>query len=75
MPWRPEDAPLHNNKADTPHLCRMWNEVANKALAETGNEGHAIRAANAAVAKARRRARVIGDFQRRSITQALLRRP
>jgi hypothetical protein len=53
----------------------MWNEVANKALAETGNEGHAIRAANAAVAKERRRARVIGDFQRRSITQALLRRP
>jgi len=55
MPWLPEDAPRHDRKADTPHLCRLWSEVANAVLAETGDEGRAIRAANAAVAKARRR--------------------
>ena len=55
MPWLPEDAPRHDHKADTPHLCRLWSEVANSVLAETGDEGRAIRAANAAVAKARKR--------------------
>ena len=53
MPWRPDDAPSHNRKADTPHIRRMWSDVANAVLAETGDEGRAIRAANAAVAKAR----------------------
>jgi hypothetical protein len=51
MPWRPEDAPRHTHKADTAHLCRLWAEVANSVLAETGDDGHAIRAANAAVAR------------------------
>jgi hypothetical protein len=55
MPWLPDDAPRHDHKADTPHLRRLWSEVANSVLAETGDEGRAIRAANAAVAKARRR--------------------
>ena len=55
MPWQPEDAPRHDHKADTPHLCRLWSEVANTVLTETGDEGRAIRSANAAVAKARRR--------------------
>jgi hypothetical protein len=54
MPWQPEDAPRHNRKADTPHLCRLWSDVANNVLAETGDESRAVRAANAAVAKARR---------------------
>ncbi len=36
--------------ADTPHLCRLCAEVANNVLAETGDEGHAVRAANAAAA-------------------------
>jgi hypothetical protein len=54
MPWQPEDAPRHDRKADTPHLRRLWSEVANKVLAETGNEGRALHTANAAVAKARR---------------------
>ena len=55
MPWEPEDAPRHTHKADTPHLCRLWAEVANNVLAETGNEGRAVRAGNAAVARARER--------------------
>ena len=54
MPWQPEDAPGHTHKADTPHLCSIWSEVANKVLVDTGDEGRAVRTANAAVAKARR---------------------
>ncbi len=46
IPWQPEDAPRHNRKAGTPHLC---SEVANKVLAETGTEARAVRIANAAV--------------------------
>ncbi len=51
MPWEPEDAPRHTHKADTPHLRSLWSEVANNVLAETGDEGRAVRAANAAVAR------------------------
>lgn len=54
MPWRPEDAQRHTHKADTPHLWRLWSAVANSVLAETRDEGLAVRAANAAVARARR---------------------
>jgi len=54
MPWQPEDAPRHTHKADTPHLFRLWAEVANNVLAETGDEGRAVRSANAAVARAKR---------------------
>ena len=50
------DAPAHTRKADTPRPCRMWSEVANSVLEETGDEGRAVRAGNAAVAKDRRRA-------------------
>lgn len=53
MPWTPEDAPRHTHKADTQDLCEVWAEVANKVLAETGDEGRAIRAANAVVARLR----------------------
>jgi hypothetical protein len=52
MPWRPEDAPRHTRKADTPDLCRLWSEVANSDLASTGDEGRAVRSANAAVRRA-----------------------
>ncbi len=55
MPWRPEDAPRHTHKADTLHLCELWCEVANNVLAETGDEGRAVRAGNAAVARQKRR--------------------
>jgi len=54
MPWGPEDAPRHTHKADTERLCRLWAEVANSVLEETGDEGRAVRSANAAVARARR---------------------
>jgi hypothetical protein len=48
MPWRPEDAPRHTRKADTPHLCEVWSEGANKVLEETLDEGRAVRIAKAA---------------------------
>jgi len=54
MPWLPEEAYRHDHKADTPELQRLWAEVANSVLADTGDEGRAIRIANAAVARARR---------------------
>jgi len=49
MPWQPSDAPAKTHFADTPDLQLLWAEVANKILATTGDEGRAIREANAVV--------------------------
>jgi hypothetical protein len=54
MPWTPDEAPSHTKKAATDRLRRLWADVANKILAETGDEGRAIREANAVVARAQR---------------------
>jgi uncharacterized protein YdaT len=51
MPWNPDDAERHTKKADDPKRQRMWAEIANSVLAESRDEGRAIREANAAVAK------------------------
>ena len=51
MPWTAEDAERHTKKADSPKRQRMWAEIANSVLAETGDDGRAIREANAAVAR------------------------
>lgn len=51
MPWRPEDAPRHTHKAETEELRRIWAEIANRVLAETADEGRAIREANAVIAR------------------------
>ena len=51
MPWNPDDAERHTKKADDPKRQRMWAEVANSVLSDTGDEGRAVREANAAVAK------------------------
>jgi hypothetical protein len=56
MPWRPEDAQRHTHKADSEELRALWAEVANRTLEQTGDEGRAIRIANAVVAR-RSRAR------------------
>jgi uncharacterized protein YdaT len=61
MPWQPEDAPRHSHKADTEALRRMWSEVANKVLEETGDEGRAVRIANAVVARNRRKSMATGE--------------
>lgn len=51
MPWTPKSAKKHTKKAATPKKKRQWSKVANKVLKETGDEGKAVRIANAAVKK------------------------
>lgn len=52
MPWQPRDATRHTKKASTPKLARMWAHVANGELKRGLSEADAIKAANAAVARA-----------------------
>ncbi|WP_173576467.1 hypothetical protein [Acetobacter fallax] len=51
MPWKSEDAEKHTHKADTKALKDLWVKVANDCLDRTGDEGRAIREANAVVAR------------------------
>jgi len=49
MPWNSKDATRHTKKADTSSKKRQFAQVANEVLSRTGDEGRAIREANAAV--------------------------
>ena len=52
MPWSPSDGPSrHTKKANTPATKKQWSDIANKVLADSGDEGKAVRIANAAVKK------------------------
>jgi len=51
MPWMPEDAERHTHKATTWRLKELWAKVANECLERTGDEGRAIREANAVVGR------------------------
>lgn len=51
MPWTADDAMSHTHKADTSAKRHQWASVANKVLAESGDEAKAVRVANAAVAE------------------------
>ena len=51
MPWTPNDAERHTHKATTWELKELWAKVANESLRRTGDEGRAIREANAVVAR------------------------
>ena len=51
MPWTPNDAERHTHKAITPALKELWAKVANEHLEKDGDEGRAIREANAVVAR------------------------
>jgi hypothetical protein len=51
MPWTPDDAEKHTHKATTRALQELWAKVANKSLERTGDEGRAIREANAVVGR------------------------
>jgi hypothetical protein len=51
MPWTPDDAEKHTHKATTQALKELWANVANETLERTGDEGRAIREANAVVAR------------------------
>jgi hypothetical protein len=50
MPWQPKDAQRHKHGLSSKQ-AQTWAKVANKVLAETGDEGRAIRTANAAVGR------------------------
>lgn len=51
MPWTPKDASSKTKKAKSPKAKRQWAHVADKVLSKTGDEGRAIREANAVVKK------------------------
>lgn len=51
MPWTPDDAEKHTHKATSPALKELWAKVANESLERTGDEGRAIREANAVIAR------------------------
>lgn len=52
MPRNPDDAERHTHKASTTSLRELWARVANNCLERTGDEGRAIREANAVIARA-----------------------
>lgn len=49
MPWTPADAKSHTKAAKSKTAKRQWSDVADKVLAKTGDEGRAVREANAVV--------------------------
>jgi len=51
MPWTSDDAERHTHKANTRELQELWAKVANDALERLGDEGRAIREANAVIAR------------------------
>ena len=52
MPWSENDGPSrHTKKANTPAKKKQWAAAANAVRDKTGDEGKAVRIANAAVAK------------------------
>ena len=51
MPWTANDAERNTHKATTSELKELWAKVANESLKRTGDEGRAVREANAVVAR------------------------
>ena len=49
MPWVPSDASRHTQQATSPKKQRRWRDVANGVLRATGDEGRAVREANAVI--------------------------
>lgn len=47
MPWKPKDATRHTKKARSAKSKKQWSKVANSVLGKTGDEGRAVREANA----------------------------
>ena len=55
MPWTSKDAKRHTHKAGSSGAKKQWSKVANKVLADSGDEGKAVRIANAAVKKRKKK--------------------
>ncbi len=51
MPWTSSDAERHTHKATSSELKELWAKIANETLDRTGDEGRAIREANAVIAR------------------------
>jgi len=49
MPWTMASAYRHTKKAKSAPAKKQWSTVANKILKESGDEGKAVRIANAAI--------------------------
>jgi hypothetical protein len=56
MPWKPSEAKGKTHKAKSPADKKKWAATANAVLEKSGNDGKAIRIANAAVSKGRAKA-------------------
>ena len=55
MPWTSKSATKHTKKAKSATAKRQWEHVANKILKSTGDEGRAIREANAVVKRRKKK--------------------
>ena len=56
MPWKAKSAKRFTKKVGkSAKKKRMWSHVANSVLKRTGNKGRAVRSANAAVKRSRKR--------------------
>ena len=55
MPWKASDAKRHTKKAASSKLKGLWQHVANQVLEATGNEGRAVREANAVVVRRKKK--------------------
>jgi len=55
MPWRSKDVPAKTSKAKSAVAKKQWTSTANAVLAKSGDDGKAIRIANAAVKKRRKK--------------------
>jgi uncharacterized protein YdaT len=55
VPWTSKSAKSFTKKAKSPKAKRQWSKVANSVLKAGGSEGGAVRAANAAVKKHKRK--------------------
>ncbi len=55
MPWTPSDAKHSTKKAKGKKAAKQWSAVANKVLAETGDDAKAKIIANGVVAKRKKK--------------------
>jgi len=51
VPWLTDEDSLRHNKRAQGRLGEIWRQVANETLERTGDEGRAIREANAVIAR------------------------
>lgn len=55
MPWIEKDSARHTKKAKSKGAKKQWSATADAVLKKTGDEGRAVRIANAAVKKRKRK--------------------